>query len=60
MSRCRSRHTGSALGNFVGYHIAAPTARWAATYRLLLERYPDFHEDLNVSHFLIFKTKRQG
>ncbi|MFK4344689.1 ubiquinone/menaquinone biosynthesis C-methylase UbiE [Paenibacillus sp. RC62] len=26
----------------------------------MLERYPDFHEDLNVSHFLIFKTKRQG
>ncbi len=26
----------------------------------MLERYPHFREDLNVSHFLIFNTKRQG
>ncbi|ADM72667.2 Malonyl-[acyl-carrier protein] O-methyltransferase [Paenibacillus polymyxa E681] len=26
----------------------------------MLEKYPHFREDLNVSNFLIFKTKRQG
>ncbi|MDQ0492327.1 hypothetical protein QOZ95_000474 [Paenibacillus brasilensis] len=28
--------------------------------KVVLEKYPHFREDLNVSNFLIFKTKRQG